>query len=327
MADKAAVVSKESRVQSPERVSASHQAKRKRFLTNLSLFVMALPGLAMLFVFNYMPMFGLVIAFKDYRFARGIFGSDWVGLRNFRFIFGVGMGWRIVGNTVFYNLIFIFSGLAGALLLALLVNEIHQHRLSRVYQAMAFLPHFVGWVVVGIFANLFLRSDGGLVNKLLLNLGQEKLNFYQSPQYWPFIMAAVNLWKGVGFGSITYLTGILGISDEYYEAAQIDGANRWQQMWFITLPLLLPLIITVTLLQLGGIFRGNLEMFQQMVGTNPLLYPTTDIIDTFVFRSLLNLGNLGMSGAASLFQSIVGLLMIMATNRLVRWLREEQALY
>ncbi len=237
------------------------------------------------------------------------------------------MGWRIVGNTVFYNLIFIFSGLAGALLLALLVNEIHRHRLSRVYQAMAFLPHFVGWVVVGIFANLFLRSDGGLINKLLLSLGQEKISFYQSPQYWPFIMAAVNLWKGVGFGSITYLTGILGISDEYYEAAQIDGANRWQQMWFITLPLLLPLIITVTLLQLGGIFRGNLEMFQQMVGNNPLLYPTTDIIDTFVFRSLLNLGNLGMSGAASLFQSVVGLVMIMATNRLVRWLREEQALY
>jgi putative aldouronate transport system permease protein len=327
MAEKAAWLSKKSRTMAPAHVDATHQARRTRFLTNLSLFTMALPGLAMLFVFNYMPMFGLVIAFKDYRFARGIFGSDWVGFRNFKFIFGVGMGWRIVGNTVFYNLIFIFSGLVGALLLALLVNEIHQHRLSRVYQAMAFLPHFVGWVVVGIFANLFLRSDGGLINKLLLNLGQQKLNFYQSPQYWPFIMAAINLWKGVGFGSITYLTGILGISDEYYEAAQIDGANRWQQMWFITLPLLMPLIITVTLLQLGGIFRGNLEMFQQMVGNNPLLYPTTDIIDTFVFRSLLNLGNLGMSGAASLFQSVVGLVMIMATNRLVRWLREEQALY
>lgn len=327
MAEKAALISKKSRTTALTHVDASRQAKRTRFLTNLSLFTMALPGLAMLFVFNYMPMFGLVIAFKDYRFARGIFGSDWVGFRNFKFIFGVGMGWRIVGNTVFYNLIFIFSGLVGALLLALLVNEIHQHRLSRVYQAMSFLPHFVGWVVVGIFANLFLRSDGGLINKLLLNLGQQKLNFYQSPQYWPFIMAAINLWKGVGFGSITYLTGILGISDEYYEAAQIDGANRWQQMWFITLPLLMPLIITVTLLQLGGIFRGNLEMFQQMVGNNPLLYPTTDIIDTFVFRSLLNLGNLGMSGAASLFQSVVGLVMIMATNRLVRWLREEQALY
>ena len=211
------------------------------------------------------------------------------------------------------------GGLVGALLLALLINEIHQSRLSRVYQAMSFLPHFVGWVVVGIFAKLFLVRDGGLINKLLLNWGMEQINFYQSPQYWPFIMAAVNLWKGIGFGSITYLTGILGISDEYYEAAQIDGANRWQQMWFITLPLLLPLIITVTLLQLGGIFRGNLEMFQQMVGNNPLLYPTTDIIDTFVFRSLLNLGNLGMSGAASLFQSVVGLVMIQLTNWRWSW--------
>jgi putative aldouronate transport system permease protein len=192
---------------------------------------------------------------------------------------------------------------------------------------MAFLPHFVGWVVVGIFGNLFLRTDGGLINNVLLSMGMEPINFYRSPQYWPFIMATVNLWKVLGFGSITYLTGILGISDEYYEAAQIDGANRWQQMWFITLPLLLPLIITVTLLQLGGIFRGNLEMFQQMVGNNPLLYPTTDIIDTFVFRSLLGLGNLGMSGAASLFQSVVGLVMIVLTNWLVRWLREEQALY
>ena len=301
--------------------------KRHAFITNTNLLLMALPGLAMLFVFNYMPMFGLVIAFKDYRFARGVFGSDWVGFRNFKFIFGVGMGWRIVYNTVFYNLIFIFSGLVGALLLALLVNEIHQHRLSRIYQAMSFLPHFVSWVVVGIFANLFLRTDGGVVNKLLLSLGVEKINFYQSPQYWPLIMATVNLWKSVGFGSITYLTGMLGIDNEFYEAAQIDGANRWQQMWYITLPLLMPLIITLTLLQLGGIFRGNLEMFQQMVGTNPLLYPTTDIIDTFVFRSLLNLGNLGMAGAASLFQSVVGLLMIVATNWAVRRLRREQALY
>jgi len=327
MAEKAAVVSEKSQVYSPAHTEASRRAQRARLLTNLSLLLMSLPGLAMLFVFNYMPMFGLVIAFKDYRFAKGVFGSEWVAFRNFRFIFGAGMGWRIVFNTVFYNLIFIFSGLVGSLLLALLVNEIHQHRMSRVYQAMAFLPHFVGWVVVGIFANLFLRSDGGVVNKLLLGLGLEKINFYQSPQYWPFILAGVNLWKSVGFGSITYLTGILGISDEYYEAAQIDGANRWQQMWFITLPLLLPLIITVTLLQLGGIFRGNLEMFQQMVGTNPLLYPTTDIIDTFVFRSLLNLGNLGMAAAAGLFQSVVGLIMIMLTNWLVRRLRREQALY
>ena len=152
MADQAAVISEKSRTDVSAHVDASRQAKRARLLANLSLFAMALPGLAMLFVFNYMPMFGLVIAFKDYRFARGIFGSEWVGFRNFRFIFGVGMGWRIVGNTVFYNLIFIFSGLAGALLLALLVNEIHQHRLSRVYQAMAFLPHFVGWVVVGCCA-------------------------------------------------------------------------------------------------------------------------------------------------------------------------------
>jgi putative aldouronate transport system permease protein len=327
MAEKAAVVSEKGQVYSPAQTEASRRAKRARLVTNLSLLLMALPGVIILFVFNYMPMFGLAIAFKDYRFARGVFGSEWVGFRNFRFIFGVGMGWRIVGNTVFYNLLFITSGLVGSLLLALLVNEIHQHRASRVYQAMAFLPHFVGWVVVGIFANLFLRTDGGLVNKLLLNLGLEKVNFYRSPQYWPFILAGVNLWKSIGFGSITYLTGILGISDEYYEAAQIDGANRWQQMWFITLPLLLPLIITVTLLQLGGIFRGNLEMFQQMVGVNPLLYPTTDIIDTFVFRSLLGLGNLGMAAAAGLFQSVVGLVMIMLTNWLVRWLRREQALY
>jgi putative aldouronate transport system permease protein len=327
MAEKAAVLSDQGRAENPANASARQQARRAKLFTNLNLFLMALPGVAMLFIFNYMPMFGLVIAFKDYRFAKGVFGSEWVGFRNFKFIFGVGMGWRLVYNTVFYNLIFIFSGLAGSLLLALLVNEIHQHRLSRIYQAMAFLPHFVGWVVVGIFANLFLRTDGGLINSLLESLGMEPVNFYRSPQYWPFIMATVNLWKVLGFGSITYLTGILGISDEYYEAAQIDGANRWQQMWFITLPLLLPLIITVTLLQLGGIFRGNLEMFQQMVGNNPLLYPTTDIIDTFVFRSLLGLGNLGMSGAASLFQSVVGLVMIILTNWLVRWLREEQALY
>ena len=303
-------------------------ARRNILVTNATLFLMCLPGLAMLLIFNYLPMFGLVIAFKDYRFAKGIFGSDWVGFNNFRFIFGAaGSGWRIVYHTVFYNLIFIFTGLVGSLALAFLVNEIHHSRMSRVYQAMSFLPHFVSWVVVGIFANGFLRSDGGLVNKLLIALGREPLMFYQSPQYWPYILAVVNLWKGVGFGSITYLAGMLGIDDEYYEAASIDGANRWQQIWYITLPLLLPLIITVTLLSLGGIFRGNLEMFQMMIGENPLLYSTTDIIDTFVLRSLLRLGNLGMASAAGLFQSVVGLVMIVLTSWLVRTVNRERALY
>lgn len=302
-------------------------AKRNRLITNSTLLLMALPGVAMLFIFNYLPMYGLIIAFKDYRFAKGIWGSEWVGFNNFRFIFGVGMGWRIVFNTVFYNLMFIFSGLVGALTLALLVNEIYRNRMARIYQAMSFLPHFVSWVVVGIFANFFLRSDGGIIAKLMVAMGQEKISFYQSPQYWPVIMVVINLWKGVGFGSITYLTGMMGIDEEFYEAASIDGATRWQQIRYITLPLLLPLIITLTLLQLGGIFRGNLEMFTQMVGTNPLLYSTTDIIDTFVFRSLMNLGNLGMSGAASLFQSVVGLLMILVTNWAVKKLREDQALY
>jgi putative aldouronate transport system permease protein len=302
--------------------------KKDRFITTTNILLMCVPALAMLIVFNYLPMFGLVIAFKDYRFAKGIWGSEWVGFNNFRFIFGgAGTGWRIVANTVSYNLIFIFTGLVGSLSLAFLINEVHRTRASRVYQAMAFLPHFVSWVVVGIFANGFLRHDGGIVNKLLISLGQEPLRFYQSPQYWPYIMAAVNLWKGVGFGSIVYMAGMLGIDDELYEAAQIDGANRWQQIRFITLPLLIPLIITLTLLSLGGIFRGNLEMFQMMVGTNPLLYSTTDIIDTFVFRALLQLGSLGLASAAGFFQSVVGLVMIVATNWLVRTVNKEQALY
>ncbi|MDF1512787.1 MAG: ABC transporter permease subunit [Anaerolineae bacterium] len=309
-------------------ISRFSEGKRDRFITSTNLLLMCLPGLAMLIIFNYLPMFGLVIAFKDYRFARGIFGSEWVGLRNFRFIFGgAGTGWRIVWHTVMYNLIFIFTGLVGSLSLAFLINEVHTSRMSRVYQAMSFLPHFVSWVVVGIFANGFLRYDGGLVTKLLLAIGIDPPRFYQSPEYWPYILAAVNLWKGVGFGSITYLAGMLGISDEYYEAAQIDGANRWQQIRYITLPLLIPLIITITLLSLGNIFRGNLEMFQMMIGTNPLLYSTTDIIDTFVFRSLLSLGSLGMASAAGFFQSVVGLVMIVATNWLVRTINRERALY
>jgi len=303
--------------------------QRNRVITTFNLVLMCLPALVMLIIFNYLPMFGLVIAFKDYRFAKGIFGSEWVGLNNFRFIFGgAGTGWRVVWHTVTYNLIFIFSGLVGSLTLAFLVNEVHRSRMSRVYQAMSFLPHFVSWVVVGIFANGFLRADGGLINKFLMSFGMaEPIRFYQSPQYWPYILAVVNLWKGVGFGSITYLAGMLGIDDELYEAAAIDGANRWQQIWFITLPLLIPLIITVTLLSLGGIFRGNLEMFQMMVGENALLYSTTDIIDTFVFRSLMRLGSLGMASAAGFFQSVVGLIMILVTNQVVKSVNRERALY
>lgn len=323
-----AIAAEENRLKKRSMLDRLSVGNRDKVNTFVSVLLMCLPALGMLIVFNYLPMFGLVIAFKDYRFAKGIFGSEWVGLNNFRFIFGgAGTGWRIVWHTVSYNLIFIFSGMVGSLALAFLINEVHTTRVSRVYQALAFLPHFVSWVVVGIFANGFLRYDGGVVNKLLISLGREPLLFYQSPQYWPYILAAVNLWKGVGFGSITYMAGMLGIDDELYEAAQIDGANRWQQVRFITLPLLIPLIITVTLLSLGGIFRGNLEMFQMMVGTNPLLYSTTDIIDTFVFRSLLTLGSLGMASAAGFFQSVVGLFMILTTNTLVRAINKERALY
>jgi putative aldouronate transport system permease protein len=300
---------------------------KRNLQTNLTLSLMALPGILMLLVFAYLPMVGLVIAFKDYRFADGLWGSAWVGFDNFRFLFGTDTAWRITRNTLLMNSLFIATGTVASLAIALLMNEVYTSWLSKYYQTMLFFPYFISWVIVSYFVFGFLNGETGIANQVLMALGQEKIEWYREPAYWPAILTAAHLWNGVGFGSIVYLAGMLGIDTTYYEAAKIDGANKWQQIRYITLPLILPLIIILVLLSIGRIFNADLGLFFFVPRDNPMLYSTTDVIDTFVYRSLVQLGDISMAAAAGFYQSVVGFVLVVLANWLVRRVNPDNSLF
>lgn len=300
---------------------------RRNMQTNLTLSLMALPGILMLFVFAYLPMVGLVIAFKDYRFADGLWGSDWVGFDNFRFLFGTDTAWRITRNTLLMNSIFITTSTVASLGIALLMNEVYTSWLSKYYQTMLFFPYFISWVIVSYFVFGFLNGETGIANQVLMAFGQEKIEWYREAGYWPAILTAAHLWNGMGFGSIVYLAGMLGIDTGYYEAAKIDGANKWQQIRYITLPLILPLIIILVLLSIGRIFNADFGLFFFVPRDNPMLYSTTDVIDTFVYRSLVQLGDISMAAAAGFYQSVVGFVLVVLANWLVRRINPDNSLF
>jgi len=303
------------------------RSNQRDIQTTTALTLMALPGVLMLLVFAYLPMIGLVIAFKDYKFADGILGSAWVGLENFRFLFGTDQAWRITRNTLLMNALFIVSGTVAALAIAILMNEIYTNRLSKYYQTALFFPHFISWVIVSYFVYGFLGGEGSLVNQFLVSQDVKPIAWYRSPEYWPAILVLVNLWNGVGFGSIVYLAGILGIDPTYFEAAKIDGATKWQQIRYIMLPLLLPLIIILVLLGIGRIFNADFGLFFFVPRDSPQLYSTTDVIDTFVYRSLVELGNISMAAAAGFYQSVVGFILVVLANWTVRKVNEDYSLF
>ncbi|MEM7130781.1 MAG: ABC transporter permease subunit [Chloroflexota bacterium] len=301
---------------------------RRELNTNLTLLSMASPGIILLFIFAYLPMLGIVIAFKDYRFNLGILGSEWVGFENFRFLFGTDAAFRITRNTLLMNLAFIATTTICALIVAILMNEVYRSRMSKYYQTMLFFPYFISWVIVSYFVFAFLNGQTGLLNQWMEVWGiEERIAWYRSPGYWPLILILANLWNGIGFSSIIYLAGILGISPELFEAAQIDGANKLQQIRHITLPLLTPMILILILLAIGRIFHADFGLFFFLPRGNPLLYPTTDVIDTFVYRSLVELGEISMAAAAGFYQSFVGFLLVVGANWVVRRFNEDYALY
>ena len=297
------------------------------FRSTITLLTMALPGILFLFVFAYLPMIGLVIAFKDYRFADGLLGSQWVGLDNFSFLFGTDNTWRITRNTLMMNSLFIVSNTIGSLIIALMLNEVYRSWVSKFYQTMLFFPFFVSWVIVSFFVFGFLNANNGLMNQMLMAVGLDRVIWYRSPEFWPIILMLTNFWKGVGFGSIIYLAAIMAISPEYYEAAMIDGASKWRQIRSITLPLIRPTIIILVLLSIGHIFNADFGLFFFVPRNTPMLYSTTDVIDTFVYRSLIELGNISMAAAASFYQSMVGLIMVVLANWLVRRVDSSEALF
>lgn len=299
-----------------------HEVKK-----NHPLFVMLLPAVILVLVMSYIPMSGLVLAFKNYRFDKGVFGSDWNGLENFRYLFSSGTGWLITKNTILYNLLNLITSQALAIILAVIISEMRARLYKRVVQSVIFFPYFVSWVIVGTFVYNIFNYETGVMNNLLTALGREKINVYALPSVWPWIICAFNAWKWSGYNSIIYIASITGIDEQCLEAAEIDGANIFQKIWYITFPSIKPTIITMLLLQVGRILRGDFEMFYQIVGNNGQLYNATDVIDTYVFRSLQQNSNMGMTAAATFYQSVLCFVIIMVVNALVKKADPDYALF
>ncbi|MEW4427698.1 MULTISPECIES: ABC transporter permease [Paenibacillus] len=292
------------------------------------LLVMILPGIIYLFINNYLPMLGIIIAFKNVNFAKGIWGSDWVGLDNFAYLFQTQDAWVITRNTLLYNGAFIVLGTILSIAVAVLLNEVRKRFVSRLYQSIILLPYLISMVIVAYLVLALLNEENGFVNHYVLPwLGIDSVSWYADAGKWPYILSIVYLWKNVGYTCIVYLASIVGISQEYYESATLDGASRWRQVWSITLPLIKPTMVILVLLSVGRIFNSDFGLFYQVPLNSGALQTTTDVIDTYVYRGLMTFGDFGMSSAAGLYQSIVGFVLVLTTNAFVRRKDKDLALF
>lgn len=294
---------------------------------NKFLLLMLLPGVLFFIIFAYLPMLGIVIAFQDFSAAKGILGSDFVGFENFRFFLGSPDSFRVTFNTLYLNALFILSSMIASILIALMLSEVSNKYFKKGTQSLVILPHFISWAVIGLLAEAIFSSDTGFINGILTSLGREPVMFYKDAKLWPGLLTVMNIWQGAGFGSIVYLAAITGIDQEIYEAARIDGATKMQSIRYITLPLLRSTAVLLLIMSVGKIFNGNFGMIYALVGNNTLLYPTTDIIDTYVYRQLMELGDLGMSSAVGLYQSVLGFIMVVIANKITRKLSPESAIF
>ena len=293
---------------------------------NKLLYLMTLPTIIWVLVFCYYPMYGVLIAFKKFSYKEGIWGSPWTGLDNFKFLFNYNGVGRIFFNTIFLNVLFLVTSTALSILLALVFVEIKNRVYNRVVQTIAIFPHFVSWTVVAMFMSGIVGSSG-VITKWIIQSGGEDPMFYNTATWWPLILALLRIWQGAGYGTIVYVAAITGFDQEMYEAARVDGATRLQQITRITLPLLKTTAIMLTIMGIGKIFNGDFGMIYALVGDNSALYPTTDVIDTFVYRALRQLNNLGMSTATSLFQSLVGLILVFLTNKITKKVEPDAAIF
>ena len=299
--------------------------KLKRFWP---FYVMMVPGLLYLIVNNYLPMFGLVIAFKRIDYRLGIFGSPWTGLSNFEYLFKTSDAWIITRNTIGYNVIFIVLGTVVSVAVAILLNEIQGIRRKKIYQTLILIPYLISTVVVSYLVYAFLRVDSGFINNTVIRgLGMEPASWYSEPKYWPFILVIVNLWKSFGYSCILYYASVIGIDGALYEAAVVDGAGRWQRIRHIILPSLRGTIITLTLMSVGRIFYSDFGLFYQVPMDSGLLYDVTNTIDTYVYRGLLRLNDVGRASAAGFYQSLVGFIIVLGANLAVRRIDKENALF
>lgn len=299
----------------------------KRVIRNKILLLMILPAVIYTIVFAYYPMTGVVMAFKKYNYRDGIWGSPWNGIENFRFFFKSGQAGTVIRNTVLYNVAFILVGTVTQMAVAIFLTEIRSKHFRKISQSMMFLPYFISWVIVGVMAFNIFSDDFGFLNKLLVAMGFKKISFYITPKAWPFILVFFEMWKGVGYGSVMYLAAIMGVDTSIYEAAALDGCNVFQRIFYVTIPSIMPTVIILFLMSVGRIFKGNFDMFYNLVGTNGNLFNYTDVIDTLSFRALISSKDFGMSAAVGLFQSVLCFITVVLANRLVKAYDPDYALF
>lgn len=288
---------------------------------------MAIPGFLFILIYYYIPMIGIIIAFQDFKYDKGPFGSKFIGFDNFRFFFTSQYASRIITNTVFLNAVFIITTLITSVFIAIFLNRMKNVLYAKFVQSSLFFPYFISWVVVGYFALAFFSETYGVANKLLQWIGLNPVSWYSRPRIWPFILTAFNLWKQVGVNAVIYLAAIINISEEYYDAAKIDGAGPIKQVRYITIPEIIPIISIMVLLSIGQIFRSDFGLFYNVTRDIGLLYSTTDVIDTFVIRSLRVIGDMGMASAAGFFQSVIGFVMVLVSNYVVKRINSENSLF
>lgn len=312
---------------SSAKATRSRGSAWRRILQNRTLLLMLAPAVVFFLVFSYLPMPGIILAFKRFTYEGGVFGSPWCGLENFSFFFISGDAFRVTRNTILYNLVFLVINTVLQCGVAVMLAEMGGKVFKKITQSFMFLPYFISWVVVGAFVYNILNYEFGSFNTLVTSLGGERIDFYGNPYSWPVILTICRAWKDLGYGTVLYLAAIMGIDQEIYEAADIDGASIFQKIFVITIPCLLPTIITLTLLSISHICRGDFQMFYNVVGNNGMLFNQTDVIDTYVFRSLTQVQEFGMSAAVGAYQSVLNLCIILTVNGLTRKFQPDYALF
>jgi putative aldouronate transport system permease protein len=300
----------------------------KRLKKYRLLYLMMVPGIVYLIFNNYMPMTGIIIAFKKYNYQKGIWKSPWVGLDNFKYLFATRDSWIIIRNTLAYNLVFIVISVVVGMTLAILLDQLRSSRMKRAYQMLFLLPYMISIVVVSYIVYALLSTNTGFVNQRLLAwFGIDPVSWYSEPKYWPFILVLVNQWKWLGYNCVIYYSSIIGIDTQYYESAIIDGASRWQRITHITIPLVRKTVIIMVLMQIGNIFRSDFGLFYQVPMNSSSLMDVTNTIDTYVYRGLKSINSLGMTSAAGVYQSVVGFVTVLAANLVVRKIDKDSALF
>lgn len=308
-------------------VKAASKKFGRKVRNNRTLIFMCLPAIAFFIIFSYCPLPGVYIAFTNYNFRDGIFGSPFVGLKNFEFLIKSGQLWMLTKNTILYNLVFILLGNVLQISLAVMLNEIQSKWFKKVSQTIMFLPYFISAVLIGAIMFNILNYDTGALNTLIRETGGNPVKIYSMAGVWPFIIVFCQMWQQTGYGSVVYFAAICGIEAGIVEAAEVDGANSWQKIRYIILPSLKPTFIILLLFSLGGIMKGNFGLFWNLVGTNSQLFSTTDIIETAVYRMMMSQNNFSTSSAVGLYQSMFGFVLVMFSNWVVKRIDPDYALF